>query len=177
MKLSKKALEMLEYNGYSLKEHNDQITVSHSSFDSIGLIVILFLSLVGIVFLTAIEPWFGIGALVIAVLIFLPIIKRNKGSFKLTADKGKSRFEISGYNHAISFSKITGIFIHSKFVDEYSSAFKSTSEEHRVTIGLVAQNEQVPVFKLIADHAKPSKEMNEVYTFLEGIIQGGKSQQ
>lgn len=164
---------MLEYNGYSVKEKSHQVTVSHSSFDSVGLIVILFLSLMGIVFLTAIEPWFGMGALIIAVLIFLPIIKRNKGRFKLTVDKEKNHFEISGYDQSISFSKITGIFIHSKFVDDYSSAFKSTSEEHRITIGLEAENKRVPVFKLLGDYANPSKEMNEVHSFLESIVRSG----
>ncbi|MEQ9008601.1 MAG: hypothetical protein RLP12_12000, partial [Ekhidna sp.] len=67
--------------------------------------------------------------------------------------------------------QIFGIYIHSKFVDEYSSAFKSTSEEHQITIGLELDNQKLaPLFKLISDHAKPSKEMNEVYDFLESSI-------
>ena len=93
---------------------------------------------------------------------------------KLAITPDKRKLELDDRSKSFSFDEIQGIYIHSRFVDEYSSAFKSTSEEHQVTIGLEAKN-QVPLFKLISDHAKPSKEMNEVYDYLKSIISPEKA--
>ncbi|MEO9487642.1 MAG: hypothetical protein ABJI55_04620 [Ekhidna sp.] len=90
-------------------------------------------------------------------------------------NKADGTLKIDDLDPVATFKDVSGVYIHSKFVDEYSSAFKSTSKEYRVTIGLEIKTEQhIPLFKLISDHAKPSKEMNEVQRFLESTIQKGK---
>ncbi|WP_421763792.1 hypothetical protein [Ekhidna sp.] len=178
MSLSKKALDMLEYNGYSFKQKDVQILFRKAGTDRVGLIIVMIVSLVFIVLIFALQWWAGLIAMVIAFLIFRPLVKRIPGRLKLVIDSNKKTVEIDDRTQSYSFDQVSGVYNHSKFVDEYSSAFKSTSEEHQITIGFELENKQlVSLFKLISDHAKPSKEMNEVYTFLEGIIQGGKSQQ
>ena len=167
---------MLEYNGYSFKAENNRFVFRHSAIDRFGLTsIIVIIGLVTIA-LIVFQPLLGIAALVVAFLIFMPIIKR---------DKGRSRLEIDGENQILkvnlndqkvkkSFSEIDSVYTCAKFVDEYSSAFKSTSKKYRVTIGLESGLEKIPLFKLIADHEKPSKEMNEVHNFLETILRNGK---
>lgn len=177
--LSKKAQDMLEYNGYSFKNENNQIVFRHSATDSIGLFIILFITLLILITLLLTVPFFGIGALLVSILIFRPIIKRDKGKSRLEIDTEKEVLEVNdnSYHMVNGFNEVTSVYTHSKFVDEYSSAFKSTSKEYRVTIGLEVNDRLVPLFKLIADHAKPSKEMNEVHGFLEAVIKKGKEGQ
>ncbi|MEO9872426.1 hypothetical protein [Ekhidna sp.] len=171
--LSKKALDMLEYNGYSMKNDESQISFNHSSTDMIGLMIVLILTFAVVVFLVSVQLFVGLGVAVLAFLIFLPIVKRSKGKFRLIIDKKNKSLSVKENDSTISksFQFIDSIFIHSKFVDEYSSAFKSTSEEHRITIGLEMDNKKlIPIFKLISDHAKPSKEMNEVHDYIKSLI-------
>lgn len=174
MNLSKKAIDMLEYNGYSYKERGDKILFKKSGTDQIGLIIVMIFSAIVIGLFFAIQWWAGLGALIVAVLIFRPLVKRIPGSLKLAIDPGKQTLELDDRSKSFSFKEIKGVYIHSKFVDEYSSAFKSTSEEHQVTIGFEAQN-QVPLFKLISDYPKPSKEMNEVYDYLKSVFSSKKA--
>ncbi len=163
---------MLEYNGYSFKSENNLFVFRHSGFDGIGLGIIIALTVALIVLLIMTLPLYGIGALLLAILIFGPIVKRNKGRSKLEIDANKEVLRINEVDQKIekNFNEIASVYTHSKFVDEYSSAFKSTSKEYRVTIGLEIDNRKFPLFKLIADHEKPSKEAAAVHDFLERVI-------
>ena len=172
--LSKKAIDMLEYNGYSFKAEESQILFKKTGTDRVGLIIVMIISALFIGIFFAIQWWAGLGALVVAFLIFRPLVKRIPGSLKLAISPDKRKLELDDRSKSFSFDEIQGIYIHSRFVDEYSSAFKSTSEEHQVTIGLEAKN-QVPLFKLISDHAKPSKEMNEVADYLKSVMSSEKA--
>lgn len=163
---------MLEYNGYSYKKDNNLYVFRHSAVDSIGLSIIIFIALVMVIILVLVDPLFGAGALVVAFLIFGPIVLRSKGKSRVEIDSGKRVLRIFENSHKTvkGFDEIQSIYTHSKFVDEYSSAFKSSSKEYRVTIGLEIDSNHIPLFHLIADHEKPSKEANEVHDFLESII-------
>ncbi|WP_420317207.1 hypothetical protein [Ekhidna sp.] len=174
--LSNKAIDMLEYNGYSYKSKNDQILFKKAGTDRVGLIIVMIISAVFIALFFALQWLAGLGALIVAFLIFRPLVRRIPGSLKLAIDPEKQTLELDDRSKSFSFEQIKGVYIHSKFVDEYSSAFKSTSEEHQVTIGLEDENEnQIPLFKLISDYAKPSKEMNEVYDYLSSVISKEKA--
>lgn len=169
--LSNKAQDMLEYNGYSFQAKNDQFFFKKAGTDRVGLIIIMVISLIFIGIIFTLQWWAGVLALIIAFLIFRPLVKRIPGSLTLVADIEKRKLEIDNRSESLDFDDIQGVFIHSKFVDEYASAFKSTSEEHQVTIGIEDENgKQISLFKMISDHAKPSKEMNEVHDFLESTL-------
>lgn len=171
MSLSKRTSDMLEYNGYSFKQKGVQSVFRKAGTDRVGLTIVIIVSLVFVGLIFVLQWWAGLIALVIAFLVFRPLVKRIPGSLKLVIDQEKKTLEIDNRTISYQFDQINGVYIHSKFVDEYSSAFKSTSEEHQITIGFEIENEQlVPLFKLISDHSKPSKEMNEVNDFLEMVI-------
>ena len=170
--LSKKSLDMLEYNGYSFRQSDGQLIFKKAGTDRIGLIIIMIISLLFTAMLFVIQWWAGIGALVIGFLVFRPLVKRIPGKLALALNPKNEEIELDNQSHTRNFHDIRGVYIHSKFVDEYSSAFKSTSEEHQITIGLEEKNgNQIALFKMISDHAKPSKEMNEVHSFLQNTIQ------
>lgn len=169
--LSQKAIDMLEYNGYSFNEDNNQILFRKAGTDRIGLIIVMIVSALFIAIFFALQWWAGLGALIVAFLIFRPLVQRIPGSLKLAIEPKKEMLALDNRSISYAFDQIIGIYTHSKFVDEYSSAFKSTSEEHQVVIGLEVENQrQIPLFKLISDHARPSKEMNEVSDFLESCF-------
>ncbi len=163
---------MLEYNGYSFKSDNNLLVFRHSGTDSIGLSMVIFIALLTVITLFFINPFYGLGALLLSIFIFGPIVKRSKGKSKLEIDTDRQLFKISDNHHKIAkdFTEIQGVYTHSKFVDEYSSAFKNTCKEYQVIIGLELENRKIPLFQLIADHEKPSKEANQVHNFLESVI-------
>ncbi|WP_436514438.1 hypothetical protein [Ekhidna sp. To15] len=163
---------MLEYNGYSFKSKDQKYVFKHSSIDSIGLSVILLIVTFVVIVLMVYNAFIGVGALVLSLLIFAPIVKRSKGKSSLVIDASQEVLQHNENDIKVTkgFSDIASVYMHSMFVDEYSSAFKSTSKEYQVTIGLEIDGRKVPLFKLIADHAKPSKEMNAVHDFLETVI-------
>lgn len=168
---------MLEYNGYSFRNRDNQFVFKHSAVDSIGLAIVLFIAALLIIFLMAYNVLIGVGGLLLVLFIFIPIIKRSKGRSQLAIDPTKQLLKVVEIDESstTSFKDVDGVYTHSKFVDEYTSAFKSTSKEYRITIGVEVDQRQIPLFKLIADHAKPSKEMNEVHEFLETVIRNGRS--
>ena len=174
LSLGKKALDMLDYNGYSFMRDQNKISFKHSSSDRVGLIIMLVLCLFVSVFLFSIQLIVGLGALLVCVLIFTPLLSRSVGKLAMSINKKDEWISINQpdtHSFKIPFNQVAGIFTRSKFVDEYSSAFKSTSKEYQVTIGLEMDDRKlIPIFKLIADHEKPSKEMNEVAEFLRSEI-------
>ncbi|NQZ76635.1 MAG: hypothetical protein HRT61_11100, partial [Ekhidna sp.] len=74
--LSKKSLDMLEYNGYSFRQSDGQLIFKKAGTDRIGLIIIMIISLLFTAMLFVIQWWAGIGALVIGFLVFRPLVKR-----------------------------------------------------------------------------------------------------
>ena len=119
----------------------------------------------------------GFGAFLLSLLVFVPLVKRSKGKSRLVIDPSQKVLRINDNHRSMtkSFGEILGVYTHSKYVDEYSSAFKSTNKEYRITIGLEVAHKQIPLFRLIADHAKPSKEANAVHDFLESLIRSHKN--
>ncbi len=163
---------MLEYNGYSYKNKEGIFIFKHSAIDSIGLTILLLFSTLLVIALLIYNILFGVGAMLLCLFIFVPIVKRSKGKSSLIIDPANQllRFNESDRKITKGFSDVVGVYTHSKFVDEYSSAFKSTSKEYRVTIGLDIDDLKISLFKLISDHQKPSKEMNAVHNFLESVL-------
>ncbi len=174
MDLGKRALDMLDYNGYSLKHNQHEILFKHSSTDQIGLIIMLILCVLVSLFLVSVQLIVGIVSLMVTGLIFTPLLRRSVGKLRMLINKEQKLVQIShsdSVSSRYSFETVQGIFTRSKFVDEYSSAFKSTSKEYQVTIGLELENDNlIPIFKLISDHSTPSKEMDEVAEFLKCTI-------
>lgn len=163
---------MLEYNGYSYKNEDNQYIFKHSALDAIGLSIVLLITALIVIAIMFINIFIGLGALALSLLIFAPIVKRSKGRSSLIIDPAGQLLKIQENERTINkaFGDVQGVFTHSMFVDEYSSAFKSTSKEFRITIGLEVVGRKIPLFMLIGDHTKPSKEMNEVHDFLESVI-------
>ncbi len=166
---------MLEYNGYSFKQTSKQSIFRKTGMDRVGLTIIIILCLIFITLVFALQWWAGFIALAIGFFVFRPLVNRIPGSLKLLIDPDNRTLELDNRTRIFNFDQISGVYVHSKFVDEYSSAFKSTSQEHQITIGLELTNKQLnPLFKLISDHANPSKEMNEVQRFIENSVKSGR---
>ena len=171
--LGKKALDMLNYNGYSIRYGSNEVSFMHSSTDRIGLISMMVLCAFISFFLFTVQPFVGLGALLICGLIFAPLLKRSVGKLAMSINKQDQNISVHSDSNSsmIPFDQVSGIFTRSTFVDEYSSAFKSTSKEYQVTIGFEMDNQKLlPIFRLISDHEKPSKEMDEVVSFLQSEI-------
>lgn len=74
-----------------------------------------------------------------------------------------------------SLSYASKIILHSKFVDEYTSSFKSTSEEHSITVKIQLLSGSIfTLFDFHSDYEKPSDEMMEVYKLIKKLIRWTK---
>lgn len=106
------------------------------------------------------------------------VTKKMKGKILLEINTEEKRFKIHSRSFTSNWASIDSInemSLRSKYVDEYTSAFKNTSEEHQITIELnINGHGVVQVFKFSADYAEPSKEINEVYAFLEDVLNSNK---
>ena len=80
--MAKKAIDMLEYNGYSFKAEESQILFKKAGTDRVGLFIVMIISAIFIAIFFALQWWAGLGALVVAFLIFRPLVKRIPGSFE-----------------------------------------------------------------------------------------------
>ena len=70
-----------------------------------------------------------------------------------------------------TFWYIRNLFIKSKFKSEYSSAFKNTSQEFIVTLGIETRSRQfMDLLYLKSDYQEPSEEMNEIHDFFKDIF-------
>lgn len=167
--LSKKALDMLEYNGYSCKLAADKV-IFRKGHDYIGIMVFAFL------FILILPILFSINIVIalLGLLLFIggaSVYKKyfsKSSSLIIDLSLNKINFKSAQLSRHFLIRRVRNVFLHSRFKNEYSSAFKSTNKEYTVTLGLQLENDFVlNLFYFISDHQEPSKEMKEVAAFLE----------
>lgn len=178
--LSKQSIQLLKNNGYAYSQNGGTITFQ-KAFDYVSIIVVSILALL-VAF-----PFFlfntFLGALTIFIAIGGLILKYTRFSkkMKFILDIPTQKFHF--LDHAISLenqslSYASKIILNSKFKDEYSSAFKSTTEEHIITIRLeMISGSGFTCFRFHSDYAKPSEEILEIYKLLKKLIQFTKKKQ
>lgn len=171
---SKKTRHMLEDNGYSYGHNASIYSFKHSSGTAIGVIVVA--ALVGffnIVFIVM-HPIPGIIAFGLLIVATITVLRKLVGKTLIMMDTKNKTFTINTPTYSqnwTSLNTILGITLKSKYVDEYTSAFKNTSEEHLVTIHLnLVSGRNILLFKFSSDYAEPTEEINEVYYFLENAL-------
>ena len=163
---------MLDYNGYSFRI-SGSVILFKKGHDYVGVGIVAFLSilLIPLLFSIGILIGFLFMALVTGGITFY--FKRFSKFTKLTLDSSKRNiiFQSTKEKRRLLYRHVNSVFLHSKFKSEYSSAFKSTNEEHTVTLG-VQLNDGVALnlFTMISDYAEPSKEMKEVARYLESTL-------
>ena len=175
--LSKKAIRVLENNGYKFVYKNHLITFKRAT-DYIGIIVIGFITLffggtlmIFSSFLGYLTFVLGIGGIIVRQRYF-----SKKMNFAANLKTQKFDF----FDNAIelehqSLSYTSKIIIHSRFVDEYTSSFKTTSEEHEISIRIeLLSGSMFTLFRFQSDHAKPSDEIMEIYKFMKKLIRWTK---
>lgn len=172
--LSKKAVRMLGDNGYSFKQEGDIYTFTHSSNAAIGVIVMAaFVALFNVLFII-INPIPGTIAFILLIAATITVVKKLVGKTLIEIDIKRKLLAISTRAYTCNWSSVNTvneIILKSKYVDEYTSAFKNTSEEHMVTISLnLNAHGAIQLFKFSADYAEPSDEVNEVYAFFENAF-------
>ena len=165
---------MLEDNGYAVEENQGVYTFKHSSSAAVGVIVIAILVAIFNFIFIAINPVPGIIAFVMLIIATITVMKKLVGKVLIKINIINKTFTISTSQYSCdwtSFDSINEIILKSKYVDEYTSAFKSTSEEHRISINIkLGSHEVIQLFKFSSDYADPTPEIQEVYSFLEGAF-------
>lgn len=175
---SKKTRHMLEDNGYSFRKNESIYTFKHTSGAALGVIVLAgFVGLFNILFII-INPIPGIIAFLMLIIATTTVVKKLVGKTLIQIDVKDKTFMVNTRVYSCNWSSIDSIneiMLKSKYVDEYASAFKNTSEEHLITIGLnLDAHGVVQLFKFSSDYAEPSREINEVYSFLENTFKDKK---
>ena len=167
--LSKEAVELLLDNGYRIKASAQKIVIKRP-YDYVGPFILLFLFAIISLPLFGYSYW--LGALVFALLIVGIYLHRNLVSkaSSLRIDLNNSKIEINNKKGRRWFTTwyIRNIFIRSTFKSEYTSSFKSTSQEFLIVIGVeLKSGESIDFIHLLSDYREPSDPMNEVHNFLK----------
>lgn len=175
--LSKKATRLLEDNGYKYKKR-DSLIVFRKGSDYTSIIV------VSIIILIISAPFFFfntfLGLLTLALGVAGIVVRYKYYSKKMnfTVNLATQKFDFIDNSIELeqqSLSYASKIILHSKFVDEYASSFKSTSEEHLITIRIQLLSGSIfTLFNFHSDYEKPSDEMMEVYKFIKKLIRWTK---
>jgi len=175
--LSKKALNVLEDNGYHFSAKNNVIIIKHSS-GIMGAIIIFIITLFLSIPVFTAGVVYGIGLIVIVVgfVMIRRIFFSNRSS--LTINKNTNTFTAkvgTYYQENQPLAMISSIVLHSQFVDEYTTAARNSVEEYLIEIKIqLITKEVVTIFKLKAEQSEPTEEINEIYNLLESAVKGAK---
>ena len=162
--LSKKAVDLLDYNGYSYKHKNSIITF-RKRFDYIGSIVLILV----VFFVSLIFFPFGLAFLALTIIGVIwyraAVIKNNTLRFDMNINRAYI------FDRKILFKHISAFYLRSKFVSEYSSSHKSTSKEYKVTMSVeFVRGGRYELFGFVSYYEKPSKEIEEIHDFLMSVV-------
>ena len=172
--LSKAAIEMLEDNGYRVKV-TDKLITFKKPYDYVGPAILFFLYVLVALPLFGYSYWLGAGIFILLVVgVYLHRNLVSKAStLKLYTRDNKLEFKNREGKRWFSFWYVRNLYIRSKFKSEYTSAFKNTSQEFIVTIGVEFRSRQsMDLIYMSSDYKEPSEEMNEVHhLFMEVLRQ------
>lgn len=175
--LSKKALNLLGDNGYKFKKTDDLIVFRRAT-EYTSIVVVSFILLIvslPIFFFNAYLGWLTIAIGIIGLVVRFKYFTK-KMNFTVNLKTQKFDFHdntIELENQSLSYA--AKILIHSKFVSEYTSSFKSTSEEHEISIIVqLLSGSMLTIFKFHSDYEKPSDEIMEVHDLIKDLIKWTK---
>lgn len=174
MLFSKKTIQMLEYNDFSVNVDKRFITFKKIYLAKAMLLIpAFFLTLIAVVHIQQ-HPLKTLAAILIIALITKMIWTglTKKVHFQIDFSDNTFKFYDNKKNQHWSFlNDVDELSWKSRFVSEYSSAFKSTSEEYEISIQLkMNDNRLFTIFQLQCDYSEPTSEILEVYFFIENIL-------
>ena len=171
--LSKKAIRLLEDNGYKFRK-KDKIIVFKRATEYISIVVVTFIILI------IAAPLFLFNSLLAWLTIILGIaglfVRHKYFSKKMNFTVNLLTKKFDFFDNVIelerqSLSYARKLIIHSRFVSEYSSSFKSTSEEHEISIRLeLLSGSMFTLFRFHSDYEEPSEEIMEIHDFVKNLI-------
>ncbi|MEP1096730.1 MAG: hypothetical protein ABJG78_16555 [Cyclobacteriaceae bacterium] len=171
--LSKKAIHLLEDNGYKFKMADNLITFKRAT-EYTSIVVVSFIVLI------VAAPLFIFNSLLAWLTIILGAaglyvrFKYYSKKMNFTVNLTTKKFDffdnsIELERQSLSFAK--KLIIHSRFISEYSSSFKNTSEEHQISMRIQLLSGSIfTLFKFHSDYEEPSEEMMEVHDFVKNLI-------
>ena len=176
--LSKKAIDTLAENGYKLKSNETTVSFRRSP-GIMGAIVILIITLFASIPLFAAGIAFGIALLgaVLGAILIQRVYFSDHSSFKVNSNENTFSARIGTYYQEDQpLSMISTIVLHSQFIDQYVTAARNSVEEHLISIRIQLMNrEEITLFKLKSSQSEPSREINEIYQFLEESVKLAKA--
>ncbi|MEP5611313.1 MAG: hypothetical protein ABJP45_03655 [Cyclobacteriaceae bacterium] len=171
--LSKKAIHVLEDNGYKFKK-TDNLIVFKRATEYTSIVVVSFIILIVAGPLFIINPLLAWLTIILGAAGLYVRFKYYSKKMNFTANLTTKKFDffdnsIELERQSLSFAK--KLIIHSRFVSEYSSSFKSTSEEHEISMRIQLLSGSIfTLFKFHSDYEEPSEEMMEVHDFVKNLI-------
>ncbi|MEM6642341.1 MAG: hypothetical protein AAF616_05135 [Bacteroidota bacterium] len=170
--LSQPAVAMLEDNGYKVRV-SDKLIIIKKPYDFIAPGILFFLYAVVALPLFGFSYWLGAGVFILLVVgVFLHRNLLSKAStLKLYTRDNKLEINNKGGKIWFSFWYVRNLFIRSKFKSEYTSAFKETSQEFVVTLGVELRSKQtVDLLQMSSDYKEPSEQINEVHDLFRDVL-------
>jgi len=170
--LSKKAVNLLEDNGYRVRITSDKVLIKRP-YDYIAPIIIFILFAFVSIPLFSYSYW--LGAMIFALLVVGMYLHRNllskASSLKIFLKESKIELNNRKGKRWFSYWYVRNLFIRSNYSGSYASADKETNEEYKIEIGVeLKSGEFVEFVRLLSDYKEPSDEMNEIHDLFFHII-------
>ena len=168
LQLSEKTIDLLSENGYRIVT-NENIIKIHQSGSTRTLILLLgiFFCVASLV-LTAVTPLFSF--LWFLIILSITIYQYNQQKGKSTVIINLEKQFISYGNFQSQMNAIQSVELHSEYVDEYTSAFKETSEEYHITISIKLEpHYRINLLIIKSDYPEPSAEILETYNWVKAL--------
>ncbi|MEL6560174.1 MAG: hypothetical protein AAFQ94_18440 [Bacteroidota bacterium] len=168
--LTKPIIQFLKDHNYKVETSPGSITIKKSFIDTwliVGLALLICIPIS--IFVIELSPLFvvGIWILVIGAAI---IQLRNNGSVAVLKIDQNNRLIKNGEQTLVA-KDIKSIGFDSKYIASYTSAFKDTNEEHKISLVVTMKSgrkHHICSFK--SDYSSPSTEMKQLKEFIDEEI-------
>lgn len=171
---SSKTVLMLEDNEFTVKKEGSFLTFRKVSVaKSMLLIPAFFLTLIAVVHIQQ-HPVKTLAAILIISLFTKALWVGITKKIHFQVDFSDSTFKFYDRDktlHWYYLQDIAELSWSSRLVSERTNSFKNTSQEHEVSINFRLNNgRMLNVFNFVSDHAEPTPEIIEIYSFLENTV-------
>lgn len=172
--LSTDAIKYFKESGFKVKQSENELIISHGRSGQYFIAGIGCLLSITCLFIATLTPVFGLLLFVVVILITLSEGSKSRGKSNLKIDNKKRTFDSTESRWGRMkrpVSEIDEMGIKTDFIDEYTTATKSTSKEYHHTIFItLATGHTIDLFSFAEDYKRPSKEFNETYLSLKFLF-------
>ena len=171
---STRLIEFLKDHDYIFKDFRNGCGIRKSNGDTLVIIGVVVLICIPITIFMFEQNKMFVAAMWIFVSAGARFLLKSVQTHFILKIEQPNRVLRNGHNE-IAIKDIKSVDFNSKYIAKYTSAFKDTSEEHKISLIISMKGGQKhTIFNFKSDYANPSSEMNQLRDFISKEINKAK---